>query len=55
MLFQNYVTRLEIAKSMSITGALEAEKACEENILRRFGAPSLIRHDREPQFMSEVF
>ncbi|GMF53938.1 unnamed protein product [Phytophthora fragariaefolia] len=40
---------------MSETGALEVAKAFEECVFRRFGAPSLIRHDRDPRFMSEVF
>ncbi|KAE8960771.1 hypothetical protein PR002_g30104 [Phytophthora rubi] len=40
---------------MSDTGALDVAKAFEECVFRRFGAPSLIRHDREPRFMSEVF
>ena len=40
---------------MSDTSALEVAKAFEENIFRRFGALSLIRHDRDPRFMSEVF
>ncbi|KAE8978553.1 hypothetical protein PR002_g24691 [Phytophthora rubi] len=40
---------------MSDTGALDVAKAFEEYVFRRFGAPSLIRHDRDPRFMSEVF
>ena len=40
---------------MSEIGAFEAAKAFEENIFRRFGGPSLIRHDRDPRFMSKVF
>ncbi|OWZ07093.1 reverse transcriptase [Phytophthora megakarya] len=38
---------------MSDTDALTVAKVFEE--YRRFGAPSLIRHDRDPRFMSEVF
>ncbi|POM73948.1 Reverse transcriptase [Phytophthora palmivora] len=41
--------------AMAETGALEVAKAFEENVFRRFGAPSLVRHDRDPRFMSEVF
>ncbi|OWZ05082.1 reverse transcriptase [Phytophthora megakarya] len=37
------------------TDALTVTKVFEECIYRRFGAPSLIRHDRDPRFMSEVF
>ncbi|POM76472.1 LOW QUALITY PROTEIN: Hypothetical protein PHPALM_6279 [Phytophthora palmivora] len=36
-------------------GALEVAKVFEENVFRRFGAPFLVRHDRDPRFMSEVF
>ncbi|OWZ06938.1 LOW QUALITY PROTEIN: reverse transcriptase, partial [Phytophthora megakarya] len=44
-----------IAKAMSDTDALTVVKVFEERIYRRFGAPSLVRHDRDPRFMSEVF
>ncbi|POM58109.1 Hypothetical protein PHPALM_37291 [Phytophthora palmivora] len=40
---------------MAETGVLEVAKVFEENVFRRFGAPSLVRHDRDPRFMSEVF
>ncbi|POM79515.1 Hypothetical protein PHPALM_2799, partial [Phytophthora palmivora] len=40
---------------MAETGALEVAKVFEENVFRRFGAPSLVRHDRDSRFMSEVF
>ncbi|GMF46778.1 unnamed protein product [Phytophthora fragariaefolia] len=55
LLFQDHFTGFVIAKAMSETGALEVAKAFEECVFRRFGAPSLIRHDRDPRFMSEVF
>ena len=45
LLFQDHFTGLVIAKAMSDTGALEVAKAFEECIFRRFGAPSIIRHD----------
>ncbi|OWZ02349.1 reverse transcriptase [Phytophthora megakarya] len=44
-----------IAKPMSDTTAFKVAQVFEESIYRRFGAPSLIRHDRDPRFMSEVF
>ncbi|OWZ13551.1 reverse transcriptase [Phytophthora megakarya] len=44
-----------IAKAMSETDALTVAKVFEECIYRRFGAPCLIRHERDPRFMSEVF
>ncbi|GMF38680.1 unnamed protein product [Phytophthora fragariaefolia] len=53
--FQDHFTGFVIAKAMGETGALEVAKAFEECIFRRFGAPSLIRHGRDPRFMSEVF
>ncbi|KAE8898202.1 hypothetical protein PF005_g23487 [Phytophthora fragariae] len=40
---------------MSDTTARVVAQAFEECVYRRFGAPSLIRHDRDPRFMSEVF
>ncbi|POM78675.1 LOW QUALITY PROTEIN: Reverse transcriptase [Phytophthora palmivora] len=40
---------------MAEAGALEVAKVFEESVFRRFGAPSLVRHDRDPRFMSEVF
>ncbi|GMF27705.1 unnamed protein product [Phytophthora fragariaefolia] len=55
LLFQDHFTGFVIAKAMSETGALEVTKAFAERVFRRFGAPSLIRHDRDPRFMSEVF
>ncbi|GMF49868.1 unnamed protein product [Phytophthora fragariaefolia] len=51
----HHFTGFIIAKAMSETGALEVAKAFEKCVFRRFGAPSLIRHDRDPRFMSEVF
>ncbi|GMF49024.1 unnamed protein product [Phytophthora fragariaefolia] len=44
-----------MAKAMSDTSALCVAQAFEECVYRRFGAPSLVRHDRDPLFMSEVF
>ncbi|POM63148.1 LOW QUALITY PROTEIN: reverse transcriptase, partial [Phytophthora palmivora] len=41
--------------AMAETGALEAAKVFEESVFRRFGAPSLVRHDRDPRFISEMF
>ncbi|KAE9266738.1 hypothetical protein PR003_g32016, partial [Phytophthora rubi] len=55
LLFQDHFTGFVITKAMSETGALEVAKVFEECVFRRFGAPSLIRHDRDPRFMSEVF
>ncbi|OWZ22664.1 hypothetical protein PHMEG_0002578 [Phytophthora megakarya] len=40
---------------MSATTALKVAQVFEEYIYRRFGAPSLIRHDRGLHFMNKVF
>ncbi|GMF36923.1 unnamed protein product [Phytophthora lilii] len=40
---------------MSCTSVFMVAQGFEECVYRRFGAPSLIRHDRDPRFMSEVF
>ncbi|GMF42358.1 unnamed protein product [Phytophthora fragariaefolia] len=55
LLFQCSFTGFVIAKAMPNTDALRVAQAFEECVYRRFGAPSLIRHDRDPRFMSEVF
>ncbi|OWZ09685.1 hypothetical protein PHMEG_00017571 [Phytophthora megakarya] len=55
LLCQCSFTGFMIAKAMSDTDALTVAKVFEECIYRRFGAPSLIRYDRDPHFMSEVF
>ncbi|GMF50585.1 unnamed protein product [Phytophthora fragariaefolia] len=55
LLFQCAFTGFVIAKAMFNTDALRVAQAFEECVYRRFSAPSLIRHDRDPRFMSEVF
>ncbi|POM62955.1 hypothetical protein PHPALM_27829 [Phytophthora palmivora] len=40
---------------MASTTAQDVAKAYEESGFRRFGASSVIRHDQDPRFMSEVF
>ncbi|GMF22525.1 unnamed protein product [Phytophthora fragariaefolia] len=55
LLFQCSFTGFVIAKAMSNTDALRVTQTFDECVYRRFGAPSLIRHDRDPRFMSEVF
>ncbi|KAE9197206.1 hypothetical protein PF002_g22819 [Phytophthora fragariae] len=44
-----------MGKAMADTSALRVAQAFEECVYHRFGAPSLIRHDRDPRFISEVF
>ncbi|GMG15065.1 unnamed protein product [Phytophthora fragariaefolia] len=55
LLFQCACTGFVMAKAMSDTSALCVAQAFEECVYRSFGAPSLVRHDRDPRFMSEVF
>ncbi|GMF20094.1 unnamed protein product [Phytophthora fragariaefolia] len=55
LLFQCAFTGFVMAKATSDTSALCVAQAFEECVYRRFGAPSLVRHDRDPRFMSEVF
>ena len=55
LLFEDHFTKCGIAKAMYDANALEVTKTFEENMFRRFGAPSLIRHDRDPRSTSEVF
>ncbi|KAG3111113.1 hypothetical protein PI125_g9434 [Phytophthora idaei] len=55
LLFQCSFAGFIIAKAMSYTSALSVAQVFEECVYQRFGAPSLIRHDRDPRSMSEVF
>ncbi|POM80255.1 LOW QUALITY PROTEIN: Reverse transcriptase, partial [Phytophthora palmivora] len=55
LLFQCAFTSFVMGKAMADTTALCVAKAFEECVYRRFGAPTMIRHDRDPRFMSEVF
>ena len=55
LLLQDHFTGFGIVKAMKDASALEVAQAFKKNIFRHFGAPSLIRHDRDPRFMSEVF
>ncbi|OWZ07590.1 hypothetical protein PHMEG_00019999 [Phytophthora megakarya] len=55
LLWQCSFTGFVIANAMSDTDALTVSNVFEECIYTQFGAPSLIRHNRDPRFMSEVF
>ncbi|GMG17940.1 unnamed protein product [Phytophthora fragariaefolia] len=55
LLFQCSFTGYVIAKAMCSTKAQDVAEAFEEYVFRRFGAPTMIRHDRDPRFMSETF
>ncbi|POM71221.1 Hypothetical protein PHPALM_12234, partial [Phytophthora palmivora] len=50
----NAFTGFVMGKAIADTTALCVAKAFEECVYRRFSAPTLIRHDRDPRFMSEV-
>ena len=50
-LFSGYV----IAKASRSRTAQTIAESYEECVFRRFGASELIRHDREPGFMSDFF
>ncbi|OWZ09084.1 hypothetical protein PHMEG_00018269 [Phytophthora megakarya] len=55
LLFQCAFTGYVMGKAMTDTTALRVSQPFEECVYRMFGAPSLIRHDRDPRFISEVF
>ncbi|GMF66106.1 unnamed protein product [Phytophthora lilii] len=55
LLFQCSFTGFVMGKAMADTTALSVAQAFEECVYRPFCAPILIRHDRHPRFMSEIF
>ncbi|KAE9309316.1 hypothetical protein PR003_g20540 [Phytophthora rubi] len=55
LLFQDTFSGYIMCKPMSSTTAQDVAEAYEEQVFRRFGASSMIRHDQDPRFMSEVF
>lgn len=55
LLFQYMPSGYCMCKPTSSTTAQNVAEAYEEMMFRRFGASSIIRHDRDPRFMSEVF
>ncbi|GMF15360.1 unnamed protein product [Phytophthora fragariaefolia] len=54
LLFQCAFAGFVMANAMSDTSVLCVAQAFEECVYRRFGAPSLVRHDRDLRFISEV-
>ncbi|OWZ14260.1 LOW QUALITY PROTEIN: hypothetical protein PHMEG_00012284 [Phytophthora megakarya] len=54
LLFQCAITGFVMGKAMANTTALQVAQVVEECVYQRIGAPSLIRHDRDPRFMIEV-
>ncbi|OWY93812.1 LOW QUALITY PROTEIN: reverse transcriptase [Phytophthora megakarya] len=55
LLFQDMFSGYVMCKSMSSTTAQDVAEAYEEQVFQRFGTSSMIRHDRHPRFMSELF
>ena len=55
LLFQDMFSGYVMCKPLRDTDALTVAKAFEEVVFQRFGAPEVIRHDRDPRFMGEVF
>ncbi|KAE9048117.1 hypothetical protein PR001_g3931 [Phytophthora rubi] len=55
LLFQFMFSGFVICKPMSSTTAQEVAEAYMDRVFQRFGASEMIRHDRDPRFMSEVF
>ncbi|GMF27201.1 unnamed protein product [Phytophthora fragariaefolia] len=55
LLFQCSFTGYVIAKAMSSTNAQDVAEVFEEYVFRRFGAPTMIRYDPDPRFMTETF
>ncbi|OWZ09824.1 reverse transcriptase [Phytophthora megakarya] len=55
LLFQVIFSGFVMCKPMGSTTAQEVTEAYEETVFRRFEASSLLRHNQNPRFMSEVF
>ncbi|KAG6619564.1 reverse transcriptase [Phytophthora cinnamomi] len=55
LLFQDAFSGFVMCKPMRSTTAQDVAEVYEECVFRRFGASSMVRHDQDPRFMSEVF
>ncbi|GMF64204.1 unnamed protein product [Phytophthora fragariaefolia] len=55
LLFQDAFSGYVMCKPMRSTTAQDVAEVYEECVFRRFGASSMVRHDQDPRFMSEVF
>ena len=55
LLFQCVFSGYNLCKPMSSWSAADVAQAYNEVVFQRYGASSIIRHDREPGFMSQVF
>ncbi|GMF45402.1 unnamed protein product [Phytophthora fragariaefolia] len=55
LLFQCLFAGYVVAKAMSSTKAQDVADVFEEYVFRRFGAPTMIQHDRDSRLTSETF
>ncbi|POM78897.1 Reverse transcriptase [Phytophthora palmivora] len=55
LLFQDAFSGFVMCKPMGSTTAQDVAEVYEEQVFRRFGASSMLRHDQGPRFISEVF
>ncbi|OWZ11408.1 reverse transcriptase [Phytophthora megakarya] len=55
LIFEDLFSEYVIAKASGSTTAQTVAESYEECVFRRFGASEVIRHDREPGFMSDFF
>ncbi|KAE9294553.1 hypothetical protein PR003_g24231 [Phytophthora rubi] len=55
LLFQDTFSGYVMCQPMDSTTAQDVTEAYEERVFRSFRASSLLRHDQDPRFMSEVF
>ncbi|OWZ06220.1 hypothetical protein PHMEG_00021559 [Phytophthora megakarya] len=55
LLFQDMFSGYVMCKPMDSTTAQDVAEAYEERVFRNFGASSMIRHDQDLRFTSEVF
>ncbi|OWY95244.1 LOW QUALITY PROTEIN: reverse transcriptase [Phytophthora megakarya] len=55
LLFQDMFSGYVMCKPMNSTTAQDVAETYEERVFQNCGASSMIRHDQDPRFMSEVF
>ncbi|KAJ0390947.1 hypothetical protein P43SY_011274 [Pythium insidiosum] len=55
LLFQDQFSGFVMSACMSDTSAQSVAEVYDRVVFQRFGASAIVRHDRDPRFMSEVF
>ncbi|KAJ0394449.1 hypothetical protein ATCC90586_009614 [Pythium insidiosum] len=55
LLFQDQFSGFVMSTCMSDTSAQSVAEVYDGVVFQRFGAGAIVRHDRDPRFMSEVF